>query len=185
MIDKEMEERINRIVEERIEEQLKKRLGEKDARKKRLAIVASKGTLDMAYPPFVLATTAVSMNMEAAIYFTFYGMNIIKKSTYGSLKVPPLANPAMPVPVPNIIGVLPGMTAIATAMMNSWLGKAKWPPIPEFVKIARESGVRLIACTPTMEIMGIKKEELIDGVEIAGASAFLDYAANADISLFI
>lgn len=185
MIDKEIEERINRLVEERVEELLKKKLEEKGGKKKRIAIVASKGTLDMAYPPFILATTATAMNMEAGIYFTFYGMNIIKKSTYANLKVPSLANPAMPVPVPNIIGVLPGMTAMATAMMNSWLTRAKWPSIPEFIKIARESGVRLIACSPTMEILGIKKEELIEGVEIAGASAFLDYAANAEISLFI
>ncbi len=192
MIDKEIEEKINKLVEEKVEEILKKKLPvrptsveEKGTRKKRIAIVASKGTLDMAYPPFVLATTAISMNMEAAIYFTFYGMNIIKKGTYASLKVPPLANPAMPVPVPNIIGVLPGMTAMATAMMNSWIGRAKWPSIPEFINMARESGVRLIACTPTMEILGIKKEELIEGVEIAGASTFLEYAANADISLFI
>ena len=79
----------------------------------------------MAYPPLILATTAVAMDMEAAIFFTFYGLNIIKKSTMSSLKVPPIANPAMPVPMPNIIGALPGMTAMATMMMKSWMGKAK------------------------------------------------------------
>ncbi|MBI1864547.1 MAG: DsrE/DsrF/DrsH-like family protein [Nitrospirae bacterium] len=94
-------------------------------KKKRLAIIASKGTMDMAYPPLILASTAISMDMEAGIFFTFYGLDLINKNKYGSLKVPPIANPAMPVPMPNILGMLPGMTAMATMMMKSWMGKAK------------------------------------------------------------
>ncbi|MEK7846422.1 MAG: DsrE/DsrF/DrsH-like family protein, partial [Nitrospinota bacterium] len=83
-----------------------------EEKKKRIAIIASKGTLDMAYPPLILATTAISMDMEAGIFFTFYGLDIINKHKFNSLKVPPLANPAMPVPMPNIIGAMPGMTAM-------------------------------------------------------------------------
>ena len=96
---------------------------------KRLAIISTHGSLDAAYPPFILATAAVAMDMEAAIFFTFYGLEILKKGNADKLKVSPVANPAMPQPVPgisvpNILGVLPGMTAVATGMMNSWMKKA-------------------------------------------------------------
>jgi len=154
-------------------------------RTKRIALIASKGTLDMAYPPLILAVTAASMDMEAGIFFTFYGMDIINRRKYANLKVPPLANPAMPVPMPNILGVLPGMTFMATEMMKSWMGKAKIPPVPEMIKTCLDSGVKLYACSTTMGVMGVSKEDLIDGVEIAGAAAFLDFACDANISLFI
>ncbi|MEK7280763.1 MAG: DsrE/DsrF/DrsH-like family protein, partial [Chloroflexota bacterium] len=94
-----------------------------EKRKKRLAIVASKGTLDMAYPPFILATAAAAMGWEVAIFFTFYGLNIVNKKKSKKLKVASLANPAAPLPVPNILGVLPGATAAATAMLKSMMKK--------------------------------------------------------------
>lgn len=156
-----------------------------EEKKKRIAIIASKGTLDMAYPPLILATTAISMDMEAGIFFTFYGLDIINKHKFNSLKVPPLANPAMPVPMPNIIGAMPGMTAMATMMMKSWINKANVATIPKLLDMAREGGVRLIGCQMTMDIMGVKKEDLIDGVEVAGAATFLDYAIDANVSLFV
>ncbi|MBI4302140.1 MAG: DsrE/DsrF/DrsH-like family protein [Chloroflexi bacterium] len=152
---------------------------------KRLAIIASKGTLDMAYPPLILATSAVAMDMEVAIFFTFYGLDILKKKKTNSLKVAPLANPAMPMPVPNILGAIPGMTAIATMMMKRMMGKQKMPTIAQMLDMAQKGGVRLIGCTTTMGVMGVKKEDLIEGVELAGAATFLEYAADADVSLFI
>jgi peroxiredoxin family protein len=155
------------------------------ARPKRLAIVATKGTLDMAYPPLILATTAAAMDMEAAIFFSFYGLDIINKNKYQDLKIPPLANPAMPVPMPNIVGVLPGMTRMASWMMKDWMKKGGVPTIPDLIAMARENGVRLIACQMTLDVLGIKKEDLIDGLEFAGAGTFLDYAADADITLFV
>jgi len=106
-----------------------------EEKRKRIALIASKGSLDMAYPPLVLASTAAAMDVEAAIFFTFYGMDIINKKKYKSLKVAPIANPAMPspVPMPNILGMLPGMTAIGTAMMKSMIKSINWPTIPELV----------------------------------------------------
>jgi peroxiredoxin family protein len=159
-----------------------------EASSKRLAIIAEHGTLDAAYPPLILATAAVAMDMEAAIFFTFYGLEILKKGNADKLKVPPLANPAMPQPVPgisvpNIIGVLPGMTAVATGMMNGWMKKANVAKLSELLQMAAEFGVRLIACQMTMDVMGIKKEELIDGVEIGGAATFLEFASENAISL--
>jgi peroxiredoxin family protein len=162
-----------------------KRQGLDVTRPKRVAIVATKGTLDMAYPPLILATTAAAMDMEAAIFFSFYGLDIINKKKYQDLKIPPLANPAMPVPMPNIVGVLPGMTRAASWMMKDWMKKGGVPTIPDLVEMARESGVKLIACQMTLDVLGIKKEDLIEGLEFAGAGAFLDYAADADITLFV
>lgn len=150
---------------------------------KRLAIISIHGSLDMAYPPFILATAAVAMDMEAAIFFTFYGLEILKKGRIDRLKVSPLANPAMPVKIPNIISMLPGMTAAATMMMNSWMKKAKVPPLSELLETAKEMGVRLIACQMTMDVMGIKKEDLIDGIEVGGAATFLEFASKNAITL--
>lgn len=154
-------------------------------RKKRLALIASKGTMDMAYPPLILATTAAAMEYEVGIFFTFYGLDLINRKKYKSLQVPSLANPAMPVPVPNIVGVLPGMTAVATSMMKSWMNKANIPSIPELVHTARDTGVKLFGCQMTMDVMGVKKTDLIDGVDVCGAAAFLDFATDADVQLFI
>jgi peroxiredoxin family protein len=149
----------------------------------RLAIIAGHGTLDAAYPPLILATAAVAMDMETAIFFTFYGLEILKKDKANKLQVAPIANPAMPMPVPNIIGMLPGMTAMATSMMNGWMQKANVAKLSELLEIALESGVKLIACQMTMDVMGIKKEELIDGIEIGGAATFLEFASQNAISL--
>ncbi len=152
----------------------------------RLAIIASKGTLDMAYPPLILATTAAAMGMEAGIFFTFYGLNIVNKKKYHKLQVAPIANPAMPMPVPNIIGTLPGMTAMATKMMKGMMGKANLPTIPELISICAETDVKLWPCQMTMDVMSIAPEDLIDEADnTCGAGAFLDYAADASMSLFI
>ncbi|MBF0291571.1 MAG: DsrE/DsrF/DrsH-like family protein [Nitrospinae bacterium] len=156
-----------------------------DQKPKRIALIASKGSLDMAYPPLILATTAVAMDMEAGIFFTFYGLDIVNKNKYKNLQVAPLANPAAPMPVPNIIGVLPGMTMMATAMMNSWMSKANVATIPTLLDNCKKFGVRMIACQMTMDVMGVKKEDLLDGVEVGGAATFLDFAVDANISLFI
>jgi peroxiredoxin family protein len=155
---------------------------------KRLAIIAEHGTLDAAYPPLILATAAVAMDMEAAIFFTFYGLEILKKGKLDKLQVSPIANPAMPQPVPgisvpNILGMLPGMTAVATGMMNSWMKKANVAKLSELMEIAIEMNVRLIACQMTMDVMGIKKEDLMDGIEIGGAATFLEFASEDAISL--
>lgn len=154
-------------------------------RKNRIAIIASKGTLDMAYTPLILSTTAVAMEMEAGIFFTFYGLNIIRKDRKNKLFVAPVGNPAMPMPIPNILGMLPGMTSLGTMMMKGMMKKANAPTLNELLDAARESGVRMFGCQMTMDAFGLKKEALIDGIEVCGAAAFLAYANEASISLFI
>ena len=151
----------------------------------RLALVASKGTLDNAYPPLLLATTAASMGWEVGIFFTFYGLNILHRDKHKTLKVAPLANPAAPVPVPNLLGALPGMTAVATRMMKGWMDEANMPNLPEFIAMSKELGVELYACSTTLGVMNIREDELIEGCTVAGAAAFLDFAASSDVQLFI
>ena len=156
---------------------------EQKAVKNRIALIASKGTLDMAYPPLLLATTARGMGIESSIFFTLYGVQILKKNA--KLKVAPLANPAMPMPVPNIIGALPGMTAMASMMMKGMFKKQSVPPIKELLDMARESGVKLVACQMTMDVLGIKQKNLIDGIEFGGLATFIEYGMGSTVNLFV
>ncbi|MBI5870508.1 MAG: DsrE/DsrF/DrsH-like family protein [Actinobacteria bacterium] len=152
----------------------------------RVAIIASKGTLDMAYPPLILASTAAAMDLEVGIFFTFYGLDIVNKKKYANLKVAPVGNPAMPVPVPNIIGMLPGMTAVATKMMKGMMHKANQPSVPELIKVCAETGVKLWPCELTLQVMSVNPDDLIDEVEKScGAATFLEFALGAKVSLFI
>lgn len=154
-------------------------------RKKRLALVASKGTLDQAYPPLILASTAVSLGWEAGIYFTFYGLDILHKDRFEKLKMASLANPSGPIQLPNILGVVPGATAAATKVMKKWMSRSRMPTVPEFLDMNRELGVQFFACATTMGVMGVTEQDLIPGSDIAGAAAFLDYASEADVSMFV
>jgi peroxiredoxin family protein len=184
-----LRDRIDALVNERMEQLITERVAaamKKDPAKKKVAIIASKGTLDMAYPPLILASAAAAMGEDVEIFFTFYGLNIVKKGGAEHLKVAPIANPAMPVPMPNILGMLPGMTPMATWMMKSqFFGKHNVAPLAQLLDDCRELGVKLIACQMTMDVMGIKAEELIDGVEVGGAATFINFANDAHITLFI
>jgi peroxiredoxin family protein len=154
---------------------------------KKMTIIASKGTLDMAYPPLILATTAAAMDMEVTIFFTFYGLEIIKKQNADRLKISPLGNPAMPmpVPIPALVAALPSMQAIATSMMKSMFKKHGVASVGQLLDLARDSGVKLIACQMTMDVLGIKQEDVVEGVEFAGAAAWMDIAADSQVNLFV
>lgn len=158
---------------------------ETEPKRKRIALVASKGTLDQAYPPLILASTAVSLGWEAGIYFTFYGLDILHKDRFEKLKVASLANPSGPIQLPNILGAVPGATAAATKVMRKWMSDSNMPTVPEFLQINRDLGVEFFACATTMGVMGVTADDLIDGADIAGAAAFLDYAAGADVTMFV
>ena len=154
---------------------------------KKMTIIASKGTLDMAYPPLILATTAAAMDMEVTIFFTFYGLEIIKKENADRLKISPLGNPAMPmpVPIPALVATLPSMQAIATKMMKSMFKKHGVASIGQLLDVARDSGVRLIACQMTMDVLGVKPEDIVEGVEVGGAATWMDVAAESQVNLFV
>ncbi len=176
----------------------------------RLAIIATKGTLDMAYPPLILASVAASLGVETAIFFTFYGLNIIHKEKMKNLKIAPVGNPAMPMvfpesvkktPVagqlaglmeavfpgpPQIMGVLPGMTDFMTAMMKKMMKEKGVASIEELVELCKEADVKLIPCQMTMDLFGYKYEDLIDGLEPpAGATEFFNYVLAADKPMII
>ncbi len=176
------EEEVRRIVREEVERALKR-----DAATKKAAMIASKGTLDWAYPPLILATTAAASGMDTAVFFTFYGLNIIHKDLESKLKVSPVGNPAMPMPVPmpNIVTAMPGMGPMATSMMKSKFKAKGVATIRELLDAARESDVRLIACQMTMEVFGYKEDDFIDGVQYGGAAAFLSEARRAHVTLFV
>ena len=176
------EETIRRIVREEIEAAFKK-----DPAAKKAAIIASKGTLDWAYPPLILASAAAAAGMETSIFFTFYGLNVIHKDFESRLKVSPVANPGMPMPMPmpELVNALPGMQSMATMMMKSMFKKKNVAPIKELLDVVRESGVRLIACQMTMDVFGFTQDDFVAGVEFGGAAAFLSYARRSHVTLFI
>jgi peroxiredoxin family protein len=152
-----------------------------------MTIIASKGSLDMVYPPLILSTTAAAMDMDTTIFFIFYGLEIIKKNNTEKLKISPLGNPAMPmlVTIPTIVSSMPGMEAMATAMMKSMINKHGVATIGQLLDLARTSGVKLIACQMTMDLFGYKRSDIIEGVEVGGAALWLDAAADSQINLFI
>lgn len=153
-------------------------------KRNKLVIVCSKGSLDMAYPPLMLATTGAAMGMDVHLYFTFWGMQMITKKTVDSLKISPVGNPALP--MPNILGMIPGMSGMVTSMMKKKMTKMKMPTIREMIATAKESGVKFHACSPSMDMMGLTKDDLIPEVDdIIGASTYLDLASEDAVTLFV
>ena len=153
---------------------------------KKMAIIATKGTLDMAYPPLILASTAAAMGFEVQIFFTFYGLQLLRKSLR-HIKISPLANPAMPMPVPMpvLLSSLPGMQAMATKMMKQKIKKKGVASLEELRSLCQEAEVKFIACQMTVDLFEFKKADFIEGIEFGGAATFLEFAGNTDICLFI
>jgi peroxiredoxin family protein len=153
---------------------------------KRMAIIASKGALDMAYPPLILASTAAALDYEVQVFFTFYGLTLLRKDL-SDVKISPLGNPAMPMPLPMpvLVSALPGMETMATAMMKQKLKKHGVASLEELRSACLEAGVKLIACQMTLDLFEFDRSEFIDGIEYGGAATFLEFAGKADVTLFI
>ena len=165
---------------------------------KRLALIASKGTLDWAYPPFILASAAAAMGWEVGIFFTFYGLTLLKPELTAS--VSPLGNPAMPMKMPfgpegfqNInwampnllMANVPGFESVATGLMKQTFKNKGVASVEELRQACLDMDVRMIGCQMTMDVFGFKREEFIKECEIGGAAMFLEYAADADVQLFV
>lgn len=152
---------------------------------KKLAIIATKGTLDWAYPPFILASTASALGYETQIFFTFYGLQLLRKKL--NLQVSSLGNPAMPMPmpVPVLIQALPGMQSFMSSMMKSKMKSKGVASVEELRNLCLEADVKMIACQMTVDLFEFNTSEFIDGIEYGGAATFFEFAGVADICLYV
>ncbi|MDM8547264.1 sulfur carrier protein DsrE2 [Candidatus Venteria ishoeyi] len=152
---------------------------------KKLAIIATKGTLDWAYPPFILASTAAALGYETQIFFTFYGLQMLRKEL--NLKVSPLGNPGMPMPmpVPVLMQALPGMQSFITGMMKKTMKDKGVASLEDLRELCQEAEVKFIACQMTVDLFEFDTKDFIDGVEYGGAATFFEFAGESDICLYI
>jgi peroxiredoxin family protein len=157
---------------------------------KKLSMIVTKGSLDWAYPPFILATTAAAMGLEVSMFFTFYGLTLLKKKL--DLNVTTLGNPAMAMPMfgmhiamPNLMSAVPGVDAAATAMMKNLIKRKGVASIEELRELAIESDVEMIACQMTMDLFEYTMDDMIEGPVVGGAATYIETATKSDINLFI
>jgi peroxiredoxin family protein len=154
---------------------------QKDIRK--LALIASKGSLDMAYPPMILANAARMSGIEVHLFFTFWGLDIITKKKMNKLNVATVGNPSMhpSFHIPTWLGSIPGMSAAASWMMRREIAKLDFPPVGEFMEMIIDSGAHVYGCKMSMDMMKLTKEDLIDGAEVLGAMEFMELSEGAQI----
>lgn len=192
---------LDRLINERLEALLPKKLAELRAKQTpSMTIIATKGTLDWAYPPFILASTAAALGWNVSVFFTFYGLQLLRKDI-DDLKVSPLGNPGMPMKmpfgpgwfrdinwtIPNAVqSVIPGFESLATVLMKKTIKNKGVATIKELREMAVEAGVNLIGCQMTVDLFGFTPDDFIPEVkEYVGAATFLPMARDADVSLFI
>jgi peroxiredoxin family protein len=192
---------LDRLINERLDALLPKKLAElREKQTPSLTIIATKGTLDWAYPPFILASTAAALGWNVSIFFTFYGLGLLRKDI-SDLKISPLGNPGMPMKmpfgpewfksinwnIPNAVqAVIPGFEAMATTLMKQTMHNKGVAGVAELRQACIEGGVELIGCQMTVDLFGFKPEDFITEVkEYCGAATFLPKARDADVSLFI
>ena len=157
---------------------------------KSMSLIVTKGSLDWAYPPFILATTAAAMGLNVSMFFTFYGLNLLKKKL--DLAVTPLGNPGMAMPMmgghmkmPNIMPIIPGMDAMATGMMKNLIKKKGIASIEELRDLAVEADVKMVACQMTMDMFEYELDDMIEGPDLGGAATYIEIATKSEINLFI
>ncbi len=157
---------------------------------KSMSIIVTKGSLDWAYPPFILSTTAAAMGLDVTMFFTFYGLTLLKKKL--DLGVTTLGNPAMAMPMfgahlgmPNLMAAIPGVEAATTAMMKNQIKKKGVASIEELREMALEADVRMIACQMTMDLFEYSLDDMIEGPELGGAATWVEVATKSDINLYI
>jgi peroxiredoxin family protein len=196
-IDRLVRERVDAVLDERLEAKLAQL---RESKQGSMTIIATKGTLDWAYPPFILASTAAALGWKVSIFFTFYGLELLRKDV-SHLHVSPLGNPAMPMKmpfgpdwfksirwnIPNAMqSIVPGFEAFATTMMKQTVRNKGVAGIAELREACIEAEVDLIGCQMTVDLFGYSREDFVPQVkEFVGAATFLPMARDADVSLFI
>ena len=150
---------------------------------RKLALIASKGSLDMAYPPLILANAARMSGIDVEMFFTFWGLDIITKKKMSKLNVATVGNPNMHpwVGIPSIVGMLPGMSAAASWMMRGEIKKLGFPRVPEFMKLVVDAGANVYGCKMSMDMMKLTVDDLMDGATVLGAMEFMDLTEGAQI----
>lgn len=162
----------------------------KDSNQKSMSIIVTKGTLDWAYPPFILATTAAAMDVKVSMFFTFYGLALLKKDL--DLQISPLGKPDMAMPMmgmhmkmPNMLAMLPGVNAASTTMMKNLIQKKGVASIETLREAAIDSDVEIIGCQMTLDLFEYQSKDLIPGVKLGGAATYMERALQSDINLYI
>lgn len=192
---------LDRRIEERLEVLLPQKLAQMKAQKTpSMAIIVTKGTLDWAYPPFILASTGAALGWEVSLFFTFYGLELLKQDL-STLRVSPLGNPAMPMKmpvgpewfrqirwhIPNAVqSVVPGFESMATSLMKKTIKNEGVAEIAELRQLSLEAGAKMVVCQMTVDLFGYDRNDFIPEVsDYIGAASFLPVAQEADVSLFI
>jgi peroxiredoxin family protein len=163
---------------------------DRDLNQKTMSIIVTKGTLDWAYPPFILGTTAAAMGVDVTMFFTFYGLPLLLKKL--DLQISSLGNPAMKMPMlgmhvglPNLVGMLPGVDAAASTMMKNLIRRKGVASIEELREAAVEAEIRMIACQMTMDLFEYTLDDMIEGPILGGAATYMEIALKSDINLYI
>jgi len=147
---------------------------------RKLSIICSKGSLDMAYPGLVLANAALMEGIDVTMFFTFWGLDMVRNKTQDNLKATPLGNPAMH--MPNIVGVIPGVTSLASTMMKKEIEKLDFPPVGEFIEMIHDAGGKMYGCRMAMDMMKLEKEDLCEEIDdVIGAMEFMEMSDGAQI----
>jgi peroxiredoxin family protein len=192
---------LDRLINERLDALLPKKLAElREKQTPSMTLIATKGTLDWAYPPFILASTAAALGWNVSMFFTFYGLGLLRKDI-SDLKVSPLGNPGMPMKmpfgpewfkginwnIPNAVqSIVPGFESMATMLMKQTIHNKGVAGVEELRQACIEGGVNLIGCQMTVDLFGYTRDDFIPQVkEYCGAATFLPMARDADVSLFI
>lgn len=195
-----VEGNLEQQISQYLDKVLPKKLEEIEAKKTpSMAIIATKGTLDWAYPPFILASTGSALGWDVSIFFTFYGLLLLKKDI--DAEVSPLGNPAMPMkmpfgpkwfqnfvwPMPNVVMAgIPGFEKMATILMKKTFKNKGVATVGELRDLCLEAGVKMVACQMTVDVFGFSKNDFIPEVkDYVGATYFLPVAAKSDVCLFI
>ncbi|MBS1137537.1 MAG: hypothetical protein H6R11_1491 [Proteobacteria bacterium] len=197
VLDELIKQRLDEILPQKLEEKLAEI---KDNKTPSMTIIATRGTLDWAYPPFILSSTAAALGWDVSVFFTFYGLQLLKKDI-SDLKVSPLGNPGMPMKmpfgpqwfkdinwnIPNLIQAgIPGFESMATTLMKKTIKNNGVAEIAELRSLCLEAGVNFTACQMTVDLFGFSHDDFIPEVkEYVGAASFLPMAKDADVSLFM
>jgi len=153
---------------------------------RKLSIICSKGSLDMAYPGLVLANAALMEGIDVTMFFTFWGLDMITEKKMDYLKCTPLGNPSMGMPngmgIPNVVGMLPGMTGMASTMMKKEIEKLDFPLVREYIQMVSDAGGKLYGCKMAMDMMKLTREDLCEEIDdVIGAMEFMEMSDGAQI----